>query len=128
MSVSNNTAFSGGIYASVYDYLQPGINRPDIFEDRTTIKSSISRGNVGSTNSQVIYTLGLVILSGFLFVSIVGWAAVLQTYIDYKIVNPIIKSVVTARLWYAGIVTIITIIVLAVALYLYYSYKNKHPT
>ena len=121
-------AVAGGIYSSVFDYLQPNINRPDIFEERTTAKSSIYKGQPkSSTAIQVISTLSLVILSAFLFITIVGWAAVLQTFIDSKVINPIIEPVVRARLWYAIIVTIITIIVLGIALWLYFNYKNTHP-
>lgn len=128
MNTNPGEAIAGGIYSSVFDYLQPTINRPDIFEERTSMKSSIYRGRQKSdTTLHVISTLSLVILSGFLFITIVAWAAVLQSYIDSKVINPIIATVTKARLWYALIVTIITIIVLTIALWLYFSYKNSHP-
>ena len=127
MNTNPGEAIAGGIYSSVFDYLQPSINRPDIFEERTSMKSSIYKGKQKSdTTIQVISTLSLVILSAFLFITIVAWATVLQSYIDSRVINPIIAPVTKARLWYAIVVTIITIVVLTLALWLYFSYKNNH--
>lgn len=127
MNTNPGEAIAGGIYSSVFDYLQPSINRPDIFEERTSMKSSIYKGKQKSdTTIQVISTLSLVILSAFLFITIVAWATVLQSYIDSRVINPIIAPVTKARLWYAIVVTIITVVVLTLALWLYFSYKNNH--
>jgi hypothetical protein len=124
-----NESIAGGIYVSAFDYLAPDINRPDIFSDRTSIKSSISRGqNRPSTVAQVLSTLGLVVLSGFLFVTIVAWATVLQSYLDSIFINPIINSLTVSRLWYAGIVTAITLIVLIISVWFFIIYKREHPS
>ena len=117
---NGNNALGGGVYMSAFDYLSPSVNRPDVFLDRTNIKSSIYRGKPGGSDTKVWATLALVILSAFIFVTIVAWATVLQSYLDAKIVNPIIGPLVTSRLWYAVIVTIITIVLLVGAVFLYY--------
>lgn len=124
-----NESIAAGIYISNFDFLSPDINRPDVFSDRTTIKSSISKGkNKPSTTAQVLSSIGLIILSGFLFVTIVAWATVLQSYLDSYFINPIITSLTKSRLWYAIIVTILTIIVLIITISLYIIYKNEHPS
>lgn len=116
MEISNtNNALAGGIY------LSPTINRPDVFINRTNIKSSIYRGLPGGSDAKVWSTLALVILSAFIFVTIVAWATVLQSYLDSRFINPIIGPLITSRLWYAVIVTVITVFLLVAAIILYYS-------
>jgi hypothetical protein len=114
----------GGIVAtSSMDYLNPMINRPDLFEETTTIKSSILKTppkGVSSKQSPLIATLMTIVLSAFIFVTIVGWFSLLQTYYDSILVNAVIAPLVRARLYYAITVTAITVVVFGIFLYIYF--------
>jgi hypothetical protein len=123
-------ALSGIVATSSMDYLNPAINRPDIFEESTTVKGSILRtppkgGSAPSKNVQLITTLMTVILSGFIFVTIVGWFSLLQAYYDSILVNAVIAPLVRARLYYAITVTVITLVVFGIFLYIYFEYVGS---
>lgn len=116
-------AIAGIVATSSMDYLNPVINRPDIFEESTTVKSSILKTPPKSgQNTQLIATLMTVVLSGFIFVTIVGWFSLLQAYYDSILVNPVIAPLVRARFYYAVTVTVITLIVFGIFLYIYSNY------
>lgn len=111
----------GGIVAmSSMDYLNPLINRPDLFEETTTVRSSIVKTPPKTT--QMMTTLMTIVLSAFIFVTIVAWFSLLQAYYDSIIVNSVIAPLVTARLYYSITVTIITIIMFGIFIYIYMKY------
>lgn len=117
-------AFDGAIVPAIFDNLEAEINRPDLFLDQTTQRSGIKRSDRNlQREHQLISAIVVVALSGFLFITVVGWATVLQSYLDSKFVNPVIANVTKSRLYYAIIVTIITIIVVIVVAYIFLKYQ-----
>jgi lysylphosphatidylglycerol synthetase-like protein (DUF2156 family) len=111
-------AAGGVVITSAFDYLNPEINRPDIFEERTTLRTSISRRNKNSS-ATIAITIITVILSAFIFVTIVSWFTLLQTYYDSIVVNDIISTLVTSRFYFAVTATFITLIAFILFWYLY---------
>lgn len=117
-------ASAGTVITSSFDYLKPEINRPDLFEERTSMRSSISR----RSDQQIGITIMTVVLSAFIFVTIVGWFTLLQTYYDSIVVNDIISALVTSRFYYAVTATFITLTALIIFWYIYMNIvKNKNP-
>lgn len=113
----------GVVVTSSFDYLNSAINRPDIFADQTTLKSGITKSLPRSTN--VVVSIMTVILSAFIFVTIVGWFTVLQSYYDSIFVNTIISSLVRSRIYYAATATGITIIAFFI-FFMVYQYMHKN--
>jgi len=121
----NNNAIVGGLYNSVFEFLQPDINRPDLFEQRTTSRSGIYKGNIHKHNKvKIISTLVLIIISAFIFISIVGWASVLQSFIDSIYIDNSIRTLTLSRTIYSTIITLITFVFVTIILYLYFSKKH----
>jgi hypothetical protein len=139
--MSNNNGAAGVIPTiSMFDYLQPGIKRPDLFAQSAY---PVSGGGGGSPKSlqkhdasgeerspyiSLYYTLGLVVVSAGIFISLAAWANVLLSWIDSIYVNPVIQVVTQSRLYYAIIITIISIIVIIILLYVWYYFtiENKN--
>jgi hypothetical protein len=123
MVYPNKEAIGGIVAMSSMDYLNPLINRPDLFEETTTVRSSILKTPPKATS--IIATLMTIVLSGFIFVTIVGWFSLLQAYYDSILVNAVIAPLVRARLYYAVTVTVITLIVFVSFLYVYFNFLQK---
>lgn len=111
-------SFGGVVVTSSFDYLNWPVNRPDIFADETTIKSGIIQVS-GSTH--IIVIIMTIILSAFIFVTIIGWFTVLQSYYDSISVNTIITSLLRSRVYYAITTTGITLVAFLI-FYLIYQY------
>ncbi len=106
------------ITSSLLEYLKPEINRPDIFEERTLVKGGIvKKGSSSKTNIAV--TLLTITLSAFIFVTIVGFASILQAYFDVIVVDDQIWPVVVSRFYYSIVFLFITIILTILFLYAY---------
>lgn len=90
-----------------FDYLKPEVNRPDLYESRSTIQQS--RG-VTNTNKNVISTLAIIFISGLIFITLVAWADVLRSYIDTIYVDKIINRQAKSRLIFAIVITIISLL------------------
>lgn len=111
-------ATAGTVITAGFDYLTPEVNRPDLFEERYTMRSGLGRS--GSTN-QIGITVLTVVFSAFIFITIVAWATLLATWYDSRIVSDVITPLVTSRFYYAVTVTFIS---LMMALLFYYIYIN----
>lgn len=107
MSSISRAYGTGAVYTSL-DYLRRDNFRPNEFEDTTTIKPHLVSANKNST--KIISILSLIILSALIFIAVVAWATVLQTYLDTSIVTSDLLSTAESRLCYASIITIITIL------------------
>ncbi|CAH6419306.1 Hypothetical protein HVR_LOCUS507 [uncultured virus] len=153
--------------ATVLDYLNPDINRPDLYEERSFIVKDI-RGPSSSTPNRnkavpvvvsgtgadysstntcgsftkrstassggqvedsftkgrkfgaVLYTVGVIVLSAAIFITLVSWADVLRSWFDTKYINPIIGQQLKARIYFATTITIIAIIVIALLFWLWW--------
>lgn len=129
----NTRSGSGAVPTiAMFDYLQPGINRPDLFEQQAY---PIAKGGGGSTRSlqhdtanskersplaTVYYTLGLIVASAVIFITIGAWSNVLLSWLDSIYVSPLVSAVTTSRLYFALIMTAITIVVVALAILIWY--------
>jgi len=137
-----NNNGGGGVVPiiSMFDYLQPSINRPDLFA-QTAYPTSIGGGSAlkslqrndaegkeRATYITLYYTLGLIVVSAGIFISLAAWAGVLLSWLDSIYVNSVIQIVTQSRLYYAIIVTIISIIVIIILLYIWYFFtiENKN--
>ena len=119
--------------ATVLDYLQPEINRPDLYEERSFVikdirgpsSSSMKKRDVTDVHktkmNAPLYTIAIIILSAVIFITLVSWADVLRSWFDTKYINPIIGQQLKSRIYYASTITIIGFIVLIVlGLWYYY--------
>lgn len=127
MSVVRDSTAGGFISM---DYLRSEINRPDLYEEQTTMRSSILRKKLDTSN--IVITIGTIIISAFIFITIVAWASVLQSFFDYLFINAIILSQFKARLVYAVVITIISFVLCTILLYWYINHynpkhNNSHP-
>lgn len=115
--MSNTPAIGGGVILSPLDYLDPAVNRPDLYAEKTINRSSISKGV--KTNGELLSSIIIIILSAFIFVTIVAWFSVLQLWFDEMFVAEAVHPAVTSRLYYAIVTTIITIAV-SLLVYIFY--------
>ena len=139
----NSTNVAGGAVpvSSVLDYLLPEINRPDIFEQEAyplrggggssraimnaqkniySIQKHDKLGNQRSPFYSLFYTIGLIILSAAIFISLSAWANVLLSWYDSIYVNSSIDNVTRARIYFATTISIISIIIIIILIMLWY--------
>lgn len=137
-SVSGSGAGGAVPIITVMDYLKPEINRPDMFERQAysiaggggeglkTASKSIQRHRADDTErsatASLYYTIGLIVVSALVFLSIAAWANTLLSWLDSIYVSPTIQSVTKARLYFAIIMTIIAIVVIALLFWIWYHY------
>lgn len=125
---------------TVLDYLSEDINRPDLYEERSFIVKDIhgpsdrrktssvvalgtgtaSPSTKGRNLGSLLYTIGIIILSAAIFITLVSWSDVLRSWFDTKYVNPIIGDQLKSRIYFATTITIISIIVISLLLWLWY--------
>lgn len=131
--ISNKEPLSGVVAISNFDFirpdlnLRPEINRPDIYEEKITYRPP--HENITDKKESVkniILTTSIIIISAFIFIFVVAWFGVLQSYLDYLIINPIIESQVKSRLFYAGLVTLITLLIFMIFFLIYPKLKPSH--
>lgn len=159
----NNPSGVGGVIpvVAMFDYLQPDINRPDLFTQRAyplvggggggsaalrSIQRNKSTGDVtiekyrpGDENSTlysiqrhkssgterspiatVYYTLGLIVVSAAIFLSLAAWSNVLLSWYDGIYVSHVVDPVTKSRLYFAITITIIAMIVITLLLLIWY--------
>lgn len=121
--MSREAAGSGTIAISNFDLLRNDLNRPDLFEERTSMRfgahrsNSQNRGNIG-------IALLTVLASASIFVWFISIATLIQTALDAVVVNDIISTLVTSRFYFVVVTTFLMIIVL---IFVYYVYMNIRP-
>lgn len=148
----NNSGAGGAVpVVNILDYLQPTINRPDLYYQRAypvqsigsgTTKSLLKANGMDITNQSsnqsiqrhkatgeersplmsVFYTVGLIIASAAIFLTLAAWSNVLLSWYDSIYVSPALSSITKSRLYFAITLTIISIIVIVVLLLLWYYY------
>jgi hypothetical protein len=116
--------------ASTVDFLQDDIIDPDFFEERTLfpkgVRTATSRNTSNEKNwSGLLYTVGIIILSAAIFVTVVAWLEVLRSLLDSIYVKDdmnkdVIKTHIKSRLYYALIVTTLSLTVSTILLGLWY--------
>lgn len=121
--------------ATILDYLQPNINRPDLYYQRaypiaggggggSNRALSVQRNKADTTERppiySVYYTLGIIVLSAAIFISLVAWSNALLSWVDSIYVSPALRPVTVARIQFAWIMTGIALIVIGLALFLWY--------
>jgi len=104
-----------------FDYLDPKLNRPDLYSEQSTIKSKRA---VSKPGQSVIANLLVIIMSSLIFITIFAWADVLRSYLDSLHVNEIIKNQTNSRIWFAILATLITCLSLVIIYYFYYDIKQ----
>jgi hypothetical protein len=105
---------------SSLDYLKPEINRPDLFEERTTLKSSIKKS--GSSDSSVLITILTIIWSAFVFITLISIFTLLQTFFDKLVLGDSLTPLVESRFYYC--ITTIFVSIIA-SFFLWYVYQNN---
>lgn len=123
---------------SVIDYLSPTINRPDLYANNSypipkstggTLTGAANKKNSESSAfTSIIYTFGLITVSACLFVIIVAWANVLQTWLDSVYVSQVVDPVTHSRFVFACLVSLIglLIIIILVSVWYYIFIKNNN--
>ena len=120
----NRDAAAGTVITAGFDYLTPEVNRPDLFEERYTMRSSAGRRSNPNSSNQILITLITVIYSAIIFASIISWFGLLQVYYDSIVVSDVITPLIESRFYYAVTVTFVT---LAAGILFYYIYVNIRP-
>ena len=117
------TNSSGGSVptATFLDYLRPEVSRPDIYEERSFLVKDLhgpnpkdrrdkSKPNTNKLGT-LLYTIGVIILSALIFVTIIAWVDVLRSWFDSKYVNSIISIQTKSRIYFSITITIIALII-----------------
>jgi len=126
-----NLGFPGGgsvPTATILDYLQPEINRPDLYEQQSFIVKDIrgpSASQMNKSDVTILYTIGIIILSAVIFITFVSWADVLRSYFDSKYINPIIETQTKARIYYAITITLISLIIVVLLFWAWLYFKRR---
>lgn len=120
----NRDAAAGTVITAGFDYLTPEVNRPDLFEERYTMRSSAGRRSNPNSSNQIIITLMTVILSAFIFLTIVAYGSIAQVYFDSIVVSEVITPLVESRFYYAVTVTFATLVI---GVLFWYIYVNIRP-
>lgn len=141
----NTATTAGGVVpiVNMFDYLQPDINRPDLYYQQAypiqgggggntrsltrsgggatqSIQRDTANGQERSPNVSLYYTIGLIVLSAAIFLTLAAWSNVLLSWFDSIYVSPVVSAVTTSRLYFALTLTIISIIVITILLLLWY--------
>ena len=143
--MNTGDAVGGGVAAAgavstptMFDYLNPDVNRPDLFAAKAYPIQNMGGGSSSRKRSfqtdrkddsdhrplyvTLFYTIGLIVLSALIFITFVSWANVLLSWLDSIYISPIIATATKSRLYYAVIITAISLIVIALLLGLWYYY------
>ena len=123
---------------AMFDYLQPGINRPDLFNQRaypmtggggggSSLKSLQKNNTYGERSPYITlyYTIGLIVVSALIFITIAAWFNLLMSWLDSIYINSVIEIVTRSRLYYAIIVTIISFVTILILLLIWYYFTVK---
>ncbi len=128
-----NEAGVGAITLASNDYLSPIVNR-DVFLDITKPDIMKVRGHVHLpekaiandikahklSSSETLWVVFITtVASAFIFITIIAWATVLQSFFDYKVTGAITDTVVYSRIYYALTITGIAIVVCLICIYAY---------
>lgn len=124
--MNGTTGISGApITGTVFDYLNPDILRPDLYEQQSYIVKDIRGPSSTNQTNSIYYTIAVIILSAVIFVVIVAWTDVLRSWFDSKYINSIISLQTKSRIYFAITVSIIGFIVISIIFYLYYSHIHR---
>lgn len=125
--------------AAMFEYLRPEINRPDLFERAAYSIPNPTGGNpkglskttvptVTTNRSSLVsifYTFGLIIISAAIFVTIAAWSNTLLSWLDSIYVSSLIAAATKARLYFALLMTLISLVVIITLLLIWYYYVNE---
>jgi hypothetical protein len=153
--MNNPSGAAGAVpVVAMFDYLQPNLNRPDLFSQRAyplsggagggsaglrtlkrrtddtpnSIQKHKSSGEERSPLIAVYYTLGLIVVSAAIFLSLAAWSNVLLSWFDSIYVSPVVDLVTKSRLYFAITITIIALVVVGILLIIWYYFtveQNK---
>jgi len=82
----------------------------------------------GGGGPTIISTLGIIFLSALIFVTLVAWLEVIRSYIDFKVVNEVIKEVFKARFYYALVVSAIALFGVGVMYWIWVERRKKQKS
>lgn len=107
-AVSNPESYAAGTVPTTvgaFDYIRPDIaQRPDLFQRDTTPGRGVGHPRE-PRESQLLTTISVVLLSVFLFVTVVAWLEVPRAVVNSRLVSATIGPTVAASAIYAAIVT-----------------------
>lgn len=127
--------------ATFLDYLNEDINRPDLYEEQSFIvkdihgpsstDNQVKNKNIhyhyhqwnpmkGKNITAILYTVGIIILSAAIFITLVSWADVLRSWFDSHYINSLIEEQLRSRIYFAITVTIISIITIFILFWLWW--------
>lgn len=87
--------------------------RPDFFKDTLDVKDMRMRTHGANTKPEAAYivTILLIVISAFIFVTVVAWFSLLSLAIQrHHHVPNIDPRTIPAGVWYAGISTVLTLL------------------
>ena len=116
--MSGNIAVAGVVpIVNILDNITPEINRPKhlIYTKDNSIPSP---------QRSIFYTLGVIVLSVALFLTLAAWSNVLLSWFDSKYVDPALATITKSRLYFAIILTIISVSIIT-SILLIWSYFAK---
>lgn len=114
--MSTSLPTSGAVFG---DFIN--VTKLDTFERETSLRTGIVRDPKGVQTGNVWLSAITIAASAFIFITIVGWFAVLQAYLDVKIANPTAGNSAKSRLVFAVLATIFSILFLFIFYMIYIS-------
>lgn len=114
----------------ILEYLRPDVMRPDLYEQQSFIVKDIHgpstiKESKTKASSNYISTLIIIVVSAFIFVTVVAWFDVIRSYFDSKYINDVIKAQTKARIVYA-LTCLVILIVAMIVLYFVWKRYTQH--
>ncbi len=100
------------------DLIPQGLQGKELLMDRNI------HGPVSSHQETIVYTIGVIVISAFIFITLISWADVLRSLFDSKYIDPILSARIRSTLYYAITVTIISVILVAILVLMWLYYKS----
>lgn len=96
-------------------------------ETPQSVQRHDAAGNERPPQLSLYYTIGLILLSAAIFLSLAAWSNVLLSWFDSMYVNPVVSTVTKSRLYFAITLTIISILVIIalIAIWYYFTVQLK---
>ncbi len=133
---------------NILDYLQPSINRPDLYyqraypiqqggggnvrslmnSDNQSIQRTKASGEERSPAISLYYTIGLILVSAFIFLTLAAWSNTLLSWYDTLYVSPALEPVTQSRLYFALTMTAISffVVIFLLLIWYYFTIQQGH--
>lgn len=107
-----------------YLYIKPEFIRSE-YQEKTLLERRVHGPSKEDVNTTIWFTLVIIVISALIFITFIAWADVLRTWFEIKYGVREITPSITPGLYYAVVITIISLVILSFlgVCYLYTAHK-----